>query len=373
MKYYIIAGEASGDLHASNLMKELKKSDKNSEFRFWGGDLMKTENENIVRHYKKTAYMGFLDVFIHLPAILKNIAFCKTDIIDYKPDALILVDYPGFNLRIAEHFYNEKFKIYYYISPKVWAWKQSRAFKIKKFVDKLFVIFPFEIDFYKKYDYKVEFVGNPLLDAIEQKFRDKNFSASFRNENKLNEKPIISLLPGSRKQEIKHNFPLMLKVIKYFPDYQFVVAATHSLDLEIYKKHIKKQEVKIIFNKTYDILQLSQAAIVTSGTATLEAALFNIPELVCYRGEHISYQIAKRLVKVKYISLVNLIMNELIIKEFIQYEMTVKNIVSELKNILENKNYRKLMINNFAKMRKVLGGNGASKRTAELIIKDLKN
>ncbi len=370
MKYYIIAGEASGDLHASNLMSELKKFDKNAEFRFCGGDMMIAQGGTLVKHYKEIAYMGFLEVFLHLPDILRSIKFCKTDLNNYKPDVIILVDYPGFNLRIAEYAHNNKFKVYYYISPKVWAWKQSRVYKIKKFVDKLFVIFPFEIDFYKKYDYKVEFVGNPLLDAIEQ-FNNNNLPDKFCNEYKLGDKPIIALLPGSRNQEIKYNLPVMFKIVKFFPDFQFIIAAVSSIDLEFYKKQIepKQADIKIIFNRTYDILQLSEVAIVTSGTATLEAALFNVPELVCYRGDNISYQIGKRLVKVKYASLVNLIMDSLIIKEFIQYDMTIENLVNELEKIINNIEYKNNMINNFEKMRKILGGKGASKRTAKLITK----
>ncbi len=370
MKYYITAGEASGDLHASNLMKALKNFDNYAEFRFIGGDLMKEQGGTLVRHFKDTAYMGFLDVFMHLPAILKNIKFVKKDILDYKPDVIILVDYPGFNLRIAEFAHNAGLKVYYYISPKIWAWKQSRVHKIKAFVDKMFIIFPFEKDFYKKYDYEVEYVGNPILDAIDTEKKD---IYGFKKKYNLNDKKIIALLPGSRKREIQHNFPVMLKVAEQFPDYQFVVAAAPSLEKEIFFKYIKDKDVKLIYNNTYEILKYSEAALVTSGTATLETAVLNIPELVCYKGDNLSYHIAKHLVKVDYISLVNLVMHNEIIKEFIQYDMTVKNITEELKLIIEDNVYRNTMLLNFAKLREILGGKGASDRTAEIIVKSINN
>ena len=370
MKYYITAGEASGDLHASNLMKALKNFDNYAEFRFIGGDLMKEQGGTLVRHFKDTAYMGFLDVFMHLPAILKNIKFVKKDILDYKPDVIILVDYPGFNLRIAEFAHNAGLKVYYYISPKIWAWKQSRVHKIKVFVDKMFIIFPFEKDFYKKYDYEVEYVGNPILDAIDTEKKD---IYGFKKKYNLNDKKIIALLPGSRKREIQHNFPVMLKVAEQFPDYQFVVAAAPSLEKEIFFKYIKDKDVKLIYNNTYEILKYSEAALVTSGTATLETAVLNIPELVCYKGDNLSYHIAKHLVKVDYISLVNLVMHNEIIKEFIQYDMTVKNITEELKLIIEDNVYRNTMLLNFAKLREILGGKGASDRTAEIIVKSINN
>ncbi|NOZ34720.1 MAG: lipid-A-disaccharide synthase [Chlorobi bacterium] len=368
MKYYITAGEASGDLHASNLMKALKNFDSNAKFRFSGGDLMQEQGGTLVRHYKDTAYMGFLDVFIHLPAIFKNIKFIKQDILNYNPDVIILVDYPGFNLRIAEFAHNKGFKVYYYISPKIWAWKQSRVHKIKAFIDKMFIIFPFEKDFYKKYDYEVEYIGNPILDAIDTA---KSDITEFSKIYDLSKNKIIALLPGSRKQEIKHNFPIMLKVAERFPEYQFVVAAAPSLDKEIFYKHIKHKDIKLIYNDTYELLKHSEAAIVTSGTATLETAILNIPELVCYKGDSLSFQIAKRLVKVDYISLVNLVMQKEVIKEFIQYDMTTENIVNELKLILEDTVYRNTMLSEFENLRNILGGKGASKRTAEIIFKSL--
>ncbi len=370
LKYYITAGEASGDLHASNLMKALKSFDSNAEFRFFGGNLMKKQGGNLVRNYKDVAYMGFVDVFLHLPAILKNIKFVKQDIAEYKPDVVILVDYPGFNLRIAEFAHEKGFKVYYYISPKIWAWKQSRVHKIKAFVDKMFIIFPFEKDFYKKYDYEVEYVGNPILDAIDTK---KSDISEFRKKYDLNEKKIVAMLPGSRKREIQHNFPIMLKVAEKFPEYQFVVAAAPSLDKEIFQKDIKNKDIKLVYDNTYELLKHSEAAIVTSGTATLETAILNVPELVCYKGDNLSYHIAKCLVKVDYISLVNLVMQNEIIKEFIQYDMTVKNICNELKLILKDDVYRNTMLSNFAKLREILGGKGASERTAKIIYESLAN
>jgi len=364
MKYYLIAGEASGDLHASNLMKELKKKDLKAEFRFLGGDLMQAAGGTLVKHFKETAYMGFVDVFFHLRAILKNIHFFKEDILKAKPDVVILVDYPGFNLRIAEFSHEAGIKVYYYISPKIWAWKQSRVEKIKKYIDKLFIIFPFEKEFYKKHNYEVEYVGNPVLDAVDTS--DPNFD-EFRKKYSLDERPIIALLPGSRKQEIKHNFKIMLNTAEHFPKYQFLIAGAASLDESIFRKYIHNHSVKLIYNDTYNILKHSNAALVTSGTATLETAVMNIPELVCYRGEHISYQIAKRLVKVDFISLVNLVMQKEVIKEFIQYDMTVENLKNELEQLLNNDVYRKTMLDNFEEMRKILGGKGASERTAERI------
>ncbi len=368
MKYYITAGEASGDLHASNLMQALKKYDANAEFRFIGGDLMSRVGGVRVRHFKDTAYMGFWDVFTHLRAILKNINDVKKDILAYKPDVFIAVDYPGFNLRIAEFAHQHHIKTYYYISPKIWAWKQSRVHKIKAFVDKMFIIFPFEKAFYDKYDYETEYVGNPIMDAIDT---EQTANPDFRKAHALSEKKIIALLPGSRKQEIKHNFPMMLKISKYFPDYQFVVAAASSLEKEIFDKYITNEDVKLIYNQTYEILRHAEAAVVTSGTATLETAILNVPELVCYRGDAFSYRIAKRLVKVPYISLVNLVMQNEVIKEYIQDEMNVKNIRQELKRLLEDKTYRETMLTNFSKLREVLGGKGASDRTAKIMVDSL--
>ncbi len=369
MKYYIIAGEASGDLHASNLMKELKKKDTQAIFRYLGGDLMQEQGGELVKHYNETAYMGFLDVFMHLRSILKNIKLIKQDVLNYKPDVLILVDYPGFNLRIAEYAYHAGIRVFYYISPKIWAWKQSRVFKIKQFVDKLFIIFPFEKDFYKKFDYDVEYVGNPIMDAIETEDKDID---KFRRKYELSERRIIALLPGSRKQEIKHNFPVMLKVAAQFPELQFIVAGASSLEKSFIEKYITQKNVKLLYNKTHEILIHSDAALVTSGTATLETAILNIPEAVCYRGDAVSYQIAKRLIKVDFISLVNLVMQKEVIKEYVQNNMTVENLSKELNLLLNNDLYKNTMLANYAQMRERLGGKGASERTAEIMVKSLK-
>lgn len=368
MNYYIIAGEASGDLHASNLMRELKNKDPEAKFRFLGGDLMKTHGGTMVKHFKETAYMGFVDVFLHLRAIMKNIKFVKDDIKHTNPDLVILVDYPGFNLRIAEYVHSIGIQVYYYISPKIWAWKQSRVEKIKKFISKLFIIFPFEKEFYKKHNYKVEYVGNPVLDAIDTSPGNRD---EFIKKYELEDKKIIALLPGSRKQEIKHNFPLMLRIAESYPNFQFVVAAAASLEKTIFEKYMKAKKVKLIYNDTYTILKHSEAALVTSGTATLETAVLNIPELVCYKGDYLSYQIAKRLVKVDFISLVNLVMEKEVIKEFLQYDMTFENLKNELDKLLFDADYRNTMLRNFEEMREKLGGKGASERTAEIIVKSL--
>jgi len=371
LKYYIIAGELSGDLHASNLMKSLKLKDSDAEFAFWGGDLMLEQGGRLDKHYRETAFMGIVDVVKNLGKIKKNFKQCKSNLLDFNPDVLILVDYPGFNLRMAEFAKLNGFIVHYYISPKVWAWKKGRANTIKKFVDKLFVIFPFEIEFYKQFDYPVEFVGNPLLDAIEENINNKKSKADFLKENNLIDKPIIAILAGSRMQEIKHNLSIMLSVIPHFPEYQFVLAAAPSLNENVYKKYIANTNITVIVNKTYDILQQSEAALITSGTATLEAGLLGIPQLVCYRGDYVSYQIARRVMQVKYISLVNLVADQEIIKEYIQYDMTTENLKEELNKLINDRNYRNQMLENYTKVREILGGVGASERTADIIVKTI--
>ena len=368
LKYYIIAGEASGDLHASNLMKELKKKDPQAEFRFWGGDLMQAQGGTLVKHYRDLAFMGFAEVLMNLKTILGNISVAKKDIEAYKPDAVILVDYPGFNLRIAEFVKKLGIKVYYYISPQIWAWKMGRVHKIKKVVDKMFVILPFEEEFYQRYDYKVDFVGNPLLDSLNH--LPEIDEAKFRKDNNLDERPIIAILPGSRTQEIKVKLPLMLSVEKDFPDYQFVVAGAPSQPIENYKK-IAGNELKIIENKTYDLLRVSHSALVTSGTATLETALLKVPEVVCYKGNAISYEIGKRIIKnIRFISLVNLIMDKEVVKELIQYELTYENIKHELNLILKTPK-RDQILKDYNELYDKLGGIGASERTANMIVSDL--
>ncbi|MGQ1928266.1 lipid-A-disaccharide synthase [Ornithobacterium rhinotracheale] len=365
MKYYIIAGEASGDLHAANLIKEIKKRDPNAEFRAWGGDLMQAQGASLVKHYRDLAFMGFVEVVMNLKTILMNIKFCKEDIKAWQPDELILVDYPGFNLKIAPFAKKLGIKVIYYISPQVWAWKSSRVHAIKKYVDKMLVILPFEKDFYRKYDYSVDFVGHPLLDAIAQ--REVSDEQSFRQKWGLDDRKIIALLPGSRKQEIKTKLPIMLSVVKDFPEYQFVVAGAPSQERALYEPYLT-ESVKWVENQTYALLQHSYAALVTSGTATLETALLGVPEVVCYKGSRISYEIGKRLVKnIEYISLVNLIMNREVVKELIQQDLNYKNLKTELTKILGGASRAK-MLEDYQKLREVLGGAGASARAAEIIV-----
>lgn len=366
MKYYIIAGEASGDLHASNLMKAILQKDINSKFRFWGGDLMeKVVGEKPVKHYKELAFMGFLEVAMNIRTILKNIKLCKEDIQNYQPDVLILVDYPGFNLRITEFAKSIGIKVVYYISPQLWAWKEGRVETIKKYVDEMLVILPFEKSFYKKHQVEAHFVGHPLLDAISD--LPEISTENFKKANGLNDKEIIALLPGSREQEVEKMLSLMLSVRDSFKNYQFVIAGAPSLPKEFYQKFVD-DDVHFVSNKTYDLLRCSRAALVTSGTATLETALLNVPEIVCYRTSTISYEIGKRVVKnIKFISLVNLIMDREIVKELIQKELNTENLVAELHKILEGQK-REEMLKNYELLREKLGGKGASENAAEIIV-----
>jgi len=367
MKYYIIAGEASGDLHGSNLMKALRQQDSQAEFRVWGGDLMQAAGGDLRKHYRDLAFMGFWEVLMNLRTILRNIEFCKEDILAYQPDALILIDYPGFNLRIAKWAKEQDFKVLYYISPQLWAWHASRVHDIKQSVDKMYVILPFEPEFYEKYDYEVEFVGHPLLDVVE------NFhpNLDFRRENALDERPIVALLPGSRKQEISRMLEAMLTAVPKFPDHQFVIAGAPSQDRAFYESILakaNKTDVAIVENQTYHLLSYAEAALVTSGTATLETALFDVPEVVCYKGSPISYAIAKRLVgkRIQYIALVNLIVDRLLVKELIQHELTPKNIQRELKKILHPEHAQAIKAG-YAELRNKLGNAGASARAAQLM------
>lgn len=366
MKYYIIAGEASGDLHGSNLMKALMEKDPSAEIRFWGGDLMQEVGGTLVKHYRELAFMGFAEVFMNLSEILKNINRCKKDILNFKPDVLILIDYPGFNMRIAEFSKKEGIKVHYYISPQIWAWKENRIKNIKRDVDEMYVILPFEKDFYeKKHNFPVHFVGHPLIDAISN--RKQIGEDTFREAHHLSEKPIIALLPGSRKQEIKEMLSVMLKIVDKFSDFQFVIAGAPSQDYEFYEQFIEKDNVKFVANKTYDLLSVSYAAIVTSGTATLETALFKIPQIVCYKTSWTSYQIGKRLVNLKFISLVNLIMEKEVVKELIQDDFNEQNIEKELHKIIDGYQ-RAVMFISYYDLEKKLGGKGASNKVAELII-----
>lgn len=370
-KIYIIAGEASGDLHAANLMKSLLKEDSSLDFRFWGGDKMQNVKGTLVKHIKELAFMGFVEVLMNLKTILSNISFCKKDIAEFKPDALILVDYPGFNLRIAEWAKKEGIKVYYYISPQVWAWKQNRVHKIKKVVDEMYVILPFEEEFYQRFDYKVDYVGHPLLDEIERFTKeDKIDKTTFVEKHTLSDKPILALLPGSRKQEVSRKLPIMLEAVKSHGTHQIVIAGAPSLTPEFYQQFIPS-DVKIIYNETYNLLSNTDVAVVTSGTATLETALFEVPEVVCYKGSSISYQIAKRLIKIKYISLVNLIMDKEVVLELIQNECNVENIKAEVDRLIEDEAYRKVMTTNYKQLKSILGGGGASEKVARLMLKTI--
>ena len=370
MKYYIIAGEASGDLHGSNLMKALYKEDTTADIRFWGGDLMQNVGGTMVKHYRELAFMGFAEVVMNLKTILNNIKICKTDIEKFQPDVIIFIDYPGFNMRIAKWAKLKGIKTHYYIAPQIWAWKENRIEAIKRDFDKLFVILPFEKDFFeKKHHFPVDFVGHPLIDAIHN--REKVDEKVFRKENNLDEKPIIAILPGSRKQEITKMLTVMLSVVNNFGDYQFVIAGAPSQEYSFYEQFLTNKNVKFISNKTYDLLSNATAALVTSGTATLETALFKVPEVVCYKGSWASYQIAKRIITLKYISLVNLIMDAEVVTELIQDNCNSKQIKKALLKILEPK-HRKELLANYDILENKLGGIGASEKTAKLILKDLR-
>lgn len=367
MRYYIIAGEASGDLHASNLVAEIKKKDKKAEFRGCGGDLMKAQGVDLLKHYRTMAFMGFVEVAVNLRKVLDNIAQCKKDIVEYQPDALILVDYPGFNLRIADFAHEKGFKVLYYISPQVWAWKRRRVKKIKKSVDKMIVIFPFEEAFYKEYGVDVTYVGNPLLDEL-SKSGTPNRSIFLRRNSLGEKREIIALLPGSRTQEVKRILPVMLKVVPHFPDYQFVIGGVSSLDKSLYKKIIGNTDVFLIENQTYELLQNSSAAVVTSGTVTLETALFTVPEVVCYKATGFSYLLAKWMIKVKFISLVNLVMDKEVVKELIQSDLTEKNIVTELERLLHDGKRQRQILEDYDELRDRLGNAGASEMAAEIVV-----
>lgn len=369
MKYYILVGEASGDLHGANLMKALLKEDPKADIRFWGGDLMQEVGGTLVKHYKERAFMGFVEVLMNLRKILGMISFCKKDIAQFKPDVVIFIDNSGFNLRIAKWAKKQGFTTNYYISPQVWASRAGRVKDIKRDIDNMFVILPFEKEFYNTYNYDVHFVGHPLIDGIAD--RNQVSIKAFRKEHNLGDKEIIALLPGSRKQEITKMLSVMLSLVNDFPNYQFVVAGAPSQSYEFYEQIIGKANVKFINNKTYDLLSISHAALVASGTATLEAALFKVPQVVCYKGSNISYQIAKRIITLNYISLVNLIMDKEVVKELIQNDFTKQNLKTELQRILKPE-YREQLFLSYFDLEKKLGGKGASAKTAKLIVNGLK-
>ncbi|MBP5666589.1 MAG: lipid-A-disaccharide synthase [Salinivirgaceae bacterium] len=374
MRYYLIAGEASGDLHGSNLVRELKLQDPQAQFRFFGGDLMAAQaGVPPVKHYSEMAFMGFVRVLMNLRKIGRNMEQCKAEIIDFKPDVVILIDFAGFNLRIAEFAKSLGLKTVFYISPKIWAWKQNRIKKIKKYIDKMLTILPFETEFYARFDYPVEYVGNPILDAIDEfRANDSQTESDFRKSNGLTDKPIIGLLAGSRKQEVDFMLPVMIEVSRQFPEYQFVISGAPGLDRDYYTKVIGVDcNIPIVFGQTYNLLKFSRAALVTSGTATLETALFGVPEAVLYRisAPDFLYRIGRKLLKVKWISLANLIVGREIIRELVQMDCNPRTIADELRKILDDKQYDAEFQRNYAELRQRMGSAGASQRAAQAVIK----
>jgi lipid-A-disaccharide synthase len=372
MKYFIIAGEQSGDLHGSNLVKELIRCDQQAEIKCWGGDLMESAGARLLMHYKNTAFMGFVEVAKNLGAIKNYLSLCKQQISEFNPDVVILIDYPGFNFHIAEFAKISGFRVFYYISPKLWAWKEGRVKRVKKYVDRMYIIFPFEVDFYRKHNIEVEYRGNPLLDETEKKLMAFPVKDDIRKSLGLGNKPVIALLAGSRKSEVRDILPAMLKSIRHFPDYQFVLAGVKDLSDELYHRIIGDYPVILIKDKTYEILYISEAALVKSGTATLETALLRIPEVVCFKGDFISMVIAWIVIKVKFISLVNLLTGYEAVKELIQYSLNEKNLVSELKAILPGGSKRERILKDYNKVREILGPAGASQRVAEDMVKVLR-
>lgn len=369
MKYYLIAGEASGDLHGSLLMEQLNIKDTQAQFRFWGGDLMEAQGGTLVRHYKELAFMGFVEVLSNLSIILKNITTCKKDIEQFNPDVIIYIDYPGFNFRIMKWARLKGYRNHYYISPQIWAWKEGRIKDIKRDVDAMYVILPFEKDFYEqKHHFPVHFVGHPLIDAIAH--REAVDHVAFLRQYQLDDRPLVALLPGSRRQEIQKMLAVMLKMTELYPDYQFIIAGAPGQDEDFYKSYLRKYPVTLVMNRTYDLLSLCTAALVTSGTATLETALFKVPQVVCYKGSAISYAIAKRIIKLKYISLVNLVMDAPVVVELIQSDFNESKLKTELGNIL-NDSYRNRIFAAYYELEEKLGGTGASEQTAGLIYKSL--
>ncbi len=365
MKYYIIAGEASGDLHGSNLIHALRKKDPKAEIRCWGGELMKNAGATLVKNYKELAFMGFWEVLINLKTILKNLRLCREDIDKFNPDRIVYIDYPGFNLRIARWAHEKGFKNHYYISPQVWAWKENRVADMKKNLDALYVILPFESAYFKnRHNFKTHFVGHPLRDALDFLKPDVNFFERNAIEKKL---PLVALLPGSRKQEVKKMLPLFLKISKHFPNYQFIVAGAPGLSSTFYELLLKGSSLKIVCNQTYSLLSFAKAALVTSGTATLETALFNVPQMVCYKSSFFTYFIGKRLVRLNYISLVNLILDKEAVRELIQHECNEKNIIKVLREILSTSGQQNIK-SDYKILEEKLGPPGASERVANLLL-----
>ncbi|HNW68709.1 MAG TPA: lipid-A-disaccharide synthase [Bacteroidales bacterium] len=372
MKYYIIAGEASGDLHAANLMKEIKLQDPEADFRCWGGDLMEQQGGDIVKHYKDLAFMGFWEVATNLNTILRNMKICKIDILLYEPDVVVLVDYPGFNLRIAEFAKENHFRVVYYISPQIWAWKTGRIHKIKKVVDRMMTILPFEKAFYAKYDYEADYVGHPLLDAVSNDIKQREEVINFRSINHLDDRPIIALLPGSRKQEIVKILPVMLQMIDQYPDYQFVVSVVPWLPIALYDDFLKEKNVSTVVSQTYPLVLNAELALVTSGTATLETAILGTPQVVCYSTSALSYRIAKSLVmNVKYISLVNLVLDKMAVTELIQQDLNRNKLKVEMDKLLFDEAAKRQLSEDYQLLLEKLGNEGASKRAAAIVVKTL--
>ncbi len=367
MKYYLIAGEASGDLHGAYLMKAILKNDPQAQFRFWGGDKMQAVGGTMAKHYRDLAFMGFAEVLMNIRIIRKNFTFCKQELLNFSPDVVVLIDYPGFNLRMTKFAHKMGLKVVFYISPTIWAWKQSRVYQIKKYVDRMLVILPFEKDFYARYGYEADFVGHPLLDEIENEtFPSRE---NFLNQNELSDKPLIAVLPGSRKQEIRKMLPELLAIAPQFPRYQFVVAGVKSVPKDVYPG----QRIPVVFDQTHVLLHYAEAALVTSGTATLEAALLGAPQVVCYKLSMINYWIARLLVHVKFISLVNLILDKEVVKELIQSGFSERNLLDELRDLLENKEKRQKIKKEYALLKTKLGNRGASEKAAAVIADVLKN
>jgi lipid-A-disaccharide synthase len=374
MKFYVIAGEASGDMHGANLIKHLKLQQPDSEFRAWGGDKMEDAGAYIVKHYRELAFMGFIEVLANLKTILRNIDTCKEDIAVWKPDAIILIDYPGFNMRIGPYAKQLGIKVLYYISPQIWAWKQNRVYKLRDFVDRMYVILPFEKDFYARFDMDVDFVGHPLIDAVSEFNRKPFDEVAVRQELGLSaDKKVVAILPGSRKQEVSNMLQVMMEASENLNDFEFVIAAAPSLEDSFFNEILKGSKMKVVWGQTYALLRLAHSAMVTSGTATLETAIFGVPQVVCYKGNQLSYWIARQLVKIKYISLVNLIMDKVVVKELIQSEMNAKVLRKELMLISGQNEYRAAMQENYKELRQILGGEGASEVTANLMLKTLGN
>ena len=374
MRYFIIAGEASGDLHGSNLIKGIREMDKEAQIRCWGGDLMKEAGAELIRHYKEGAIMGFVEVVANLGKLAKNLQDCKNDIVKYNPDAVILIDYPGFNFRIAKFAKERGMRVFYYIAPKVWAWKEKRVHKLKKYVDRLFIIFPFEIEYFKKWGIDAIYRGNPLLDSVDNHSSSEESKEAFEQRCDLGSaEKTVALLAGSRRSEIKYLLPRMMQVAGRYPEYRFLMACAPSMEREFYEGIIgnKCSNIKLLFGETYSILRHSDAAIISSGTASLEAALIGVPQVVCYGGNEISYQIARSVVKLKYISLANLIMDKGLFKELIQHDCTPQKISAELDNLLGNSAYREKMLADYRDVRNILGGKGASAKVASAMIEEL--